>query len=55
MGTVFLFLVILIGCMNVMSNLIHKFFPEPHQNPDAPVQKRQQKDSSSNNSCNCSS
>jgi len=43
MGTVFLFLVILIGCMNVMSNLIHKFFPEPHQNPDAPVQKKDNK------------
>lgn len=29
MGTVFGFLIILIGLMNVMSILIHKFFPEP--------------------------
>ena len=37
MGTVFLFLIILIVCMNIMSAVTHKFFPEPHQNPDAPV------------------
>jgi oxaloacetate decarboxylase gamma subunit len=29
MGTVFLFLIIMIGCMNLMSIIIHKFFPEP--------------------------
>ncbi len=29
MGTVFLFLIILIVLMNVMSFLLHKFFPEP--------------------------
>jgi oxaloacetate decarboxylase (Na+ extruding) subunit gamma len=29
MGTVFLFLVIMIFCMNIMSTIIHKFFPEP--------------------------
>ena len=29
MGTVFLFLIILIIMMNVMSIIIHKFFPEP--------------------------
>jgi oxaloacetate decarboxylase gamma subunit len=29
MGTVFLFLVILIVLMNLMSNALHKFFPEP--------------------------
>ena len=34
MGTVFLFLIILIVMMNLMSTIIHKFFPEPHQNTD---------------------
>ncbi|MCK4875856.1 MAG: OadG family protein [Sulfurimonas sp.] len=29
MGTVFSFLVILIVMMNLMSNIINKFFPEP--------------------------
>ncbi len=29
MGTVFLFLIIMIACMNIMSIVIHKFFPEP--------------------------
>jgi len=29
MGTVFLFLIILIFLMNAMSIIIHKFFPEP--------------------------
>ena len=37
MGTVFLFLVILIVCMNILSVVVHRFFPEPHQNPDATV------------------
>lgn len=37
MGTVFLFLVVLIVCMNILSVVVHKFFPEPHQNPDVPV------------------
>ena len=37
MGTVFLFLIIMIASMNIMSAVIHRFFPEPHQNPDAPV------------------
>jgi oxaloacetate decarboxylase gamma subunit len=36
MGTVFLFLIILIGSMNLMSIIVNRFFPEPHQNPDAP-------------------
>ena len=30
MGTVFTFLVIMIGAVNLMSFIIHKFFPEPH-------------------------
>jgi len=29
MGTVFVFLVIMIACMNLMSSIINKFFPEP--------------------------
>ena len=29
MGTVFVFLAIMIVCMNIMSTIIHKFFPEP--------------------------
>jgi len=29
MGTVFLFLIIMILAMNLMSIVIHKFFPEP--------------------------
>jgi oxaloacetate decarboxylase (Na+ extruding) subunit gamma len=29
MGTVFVFLIIMIVCMNIMSSIIHKFFPEP--------------------------
>jgi oxaloacetate decarboxylase gamma subunit len=36
MGTVFSFLVIMIMCMNAMSYVIHKFFPEPHSSVDAP-------------------
>jgi oxaloacetate decarboxylase gamma subunit len=41
MGTVFLFLIVMIVLMNAMSVLIHKFFPEPHRSPDAPVAKTQ--------------
>jgi len=29
MGTVFLFLIVMIFSMNIMSKIIHKFFPEP--------------------------
>ncbi len=32
MGTVFLFLIILIFSMNLMSYIVHKFFPEPQLN-----------------------
>ena len=38
MGTVFLFLIVLIFMMNLMSTIIHKFFPEPQVNLDAPVE-----------------
>jgi len=37
MGTVFTFLVIMILCMNAMSKVIHRFFPEPQ--PSADVQQ----------------
>ncbi|MDA7816565.1 OadG family protein [Sulfurimonas sp.] len=32
MGTVFLFLIILIVMMNFMSTIVNKFFPEPQPN-----------------------
>ena len=34
MGTVFTFLIIMIVCMNIMSAVIHKFFPEPQVSAD---------------------
>jgi oxaloacetate decarboxylase (Na+ extruding) subunit gamma len=40
MGTVFLFLAIMIVCMNIMSKVIHRYFPEPHKNPAAPTQTK---------------
>ncbi len=36
MGTVFSFLIILIAVMYTMSAIVHKFFPEPQPNLDAP-------------------
>lgn len=30
MGTVFMFLVVMIIMMNIMSKIIHRFFPEPN-------------------------
>jgi len=36
MGIVFLFLVLMIFAMNVMSKFIHRYFPEPHQPPVTP-------------------
>ena len=41
MGTVFLFLIIMIVCMNIMSAVVHKFFPEPHQSSDAKAAAKQ--------------
>jgi oxaloacetate decarboxylase gamma subunit len=45
MGTVFAFLVIMIVCMNIMSAIIHKFFPEPKASasPSAPAQQQDNK------------
>ncbi len=34
MGTVFAFLILMIGSMNVLSYVTHKFFPEPEAVPD---------------------
>lgn len=48
MGTVFLFLVIMIASMNIMSTVIHRFFPEPHASEasDTSVPASQEKDNS---------
>lgn len=35
MGTVFIFLIVLIIAMNAMYSIIHKFFPEPQANVNA--------------------
>jgi oxaloacetate decarboxylase gamma subunit len=45
MGTVFAFLVVMIVMMNIMSKIIHRFFPEPNdvENNVAPVQKNNAK------------
>ena len=45
MGTVFAFLIIMIVCMNIMSKLIHRFFPEPQASatPSAPAQQDNKK------------
>jgi len=42
MGSVFLFLIIMIVSMNIMSTVIHKFFPEPK--PVIPGMENQTKD-----------
>ncbi len=45
MGTVFLFLIVMIVSMNIMSIIIHKFFPEPQAdiNPSASIKKDNKK------------
>lgn len=35
MGTVFVFLIIMIACMNIISSVINKFFPEPQPSAGA--------------------
>lgn len=49
MGTVFLFLAVMIVSMNIMSTVIHKFFPEPNASSEAldtSVPASQEKDNS---------
>jgi len=41
MSTVFVFLIVMIACMNLMSSIIHKFFPEPQTNTESQVQTKQ--------------
>ncbi len=45
MGTVFAFLIVMIVMMNIMSKIIHRFFPEPNDvdNNVMPVQKNNAK------------
>ncbi len=43
MGTVFLFLIVLIVLMNTMSIVIHKFFPEPQANLEPTVDVKDNK------------
>lgn len=37
MGTVFVFLLIMIGCMNLMAAIIDKFFPQPQTSVKSPT------------------
>jgi len=41
MGTVFSFLVVMIVMMNIMSKIVHRFFPEPNdvENTPSPAQE----------------
>ena len=41
MGTVFAFLVILILMMNMMSKIVHDFFPEPQAEVNPPAENKQ--------------
>ena len=43
MGTVFVFLIVLIACMNIMSTIINRYFPEPQPSADAQAQGSQDK------------
>ena len=43
MGTVFLFLIIMIVSMNIMSIIIHRFFPEPQASLNTTANKQKDK------------
>lgn len=43
MGTVFVFLIIMIFAMNIMSIIIHRFFPEPQGTSPAAVDTNKNK------------
>jgi oxaloacetate decarboxylase gamma subunit len=40
MGTVFLFLIVMIVSMNLMSYIVHKFFPEPQASLEPSVNNK---------------
>jgi oxaloacetate decarboxylase gamma subunit len=42
MGTVFTFLVIMIGFMKLQAKIIHKCFPEPNENTSVPLPQQTQ-------------
>jgi oxaloacetate decarboxylase gamma subunit len=44
MATVFAFLIIMIVCMNIMSSVIHRFFPEPQAGAEPQAQAQTQQD-----------
>jgi oxaloacetate decarboxylase gamma subunit len=44
MATVFAFLIIMIVCMNIMSSVIHRFFPEPQASAESQAQAQTQQD-----------
>jgi oxaloacetate decarboxylase gamma subunit len=44
MGIVFAFLIIMIIAMNIMSSIIHKFFPEPKVAPAEPKTQQNNND-----------
>ncbi|MDQ7043703.1 MAG: OadG family protein [Sulfurimonas sp.] len=44
MGTVFMFLIVMIASMNLMSYIIHRFFPEPVPTINPSVATPKQKD-----------
>ncbi|MEA1956491.1 MAG: OadG family protein [Campylobacterota bacterium] len=41
MGTVFSFLIVLMFMMNMMSKIVHRFFPEPQVDVNPPVATKQ--------------
>ena len=41
MGTVFVFLVVMIACMNIMSSIINRYFPEPQLSEDTTTSNSQ--------------
>ena len=48
MGTVFTFLVIMIGFMKLQAKIIHKCFPEPNENTSVPLPQQQTAQSKKN-------
>ena len=43
MGTVFLFLIVMIASMNLMSYIVHRFFPEPQLSATPPAPPKDNK------------